>query len=274
MHLQYWGLCEAPFSSKQNAEHYFDSPPHAEALAGLHLLVQQNRRLGVLAGAPGTGKSMVLDVLARQLRRNGCFASKLNLMGLDSDEFLWRLASGLGHYVSGETRPVVLWKAIQDKLATQRYQRVTTVLLWDDADECEFETLTAMSRIVQMEQHPDSRLTVVLACRNNRLALLGSRLVDLCELSMDLEPWSLEDTKEYISTALNRSGREALTFSDDALERLHDLANGIPRAVNQLADLCLLVGAGEEISVIDADTVENVQQSFRARHMSVDAQYA
>jgi general secretion pathway protein A len=62
-------------------------------------------------------------------------------------------------------------------------------------------------------------------------------------------------------------------FSDEALDRIHDLTQGIPRSVNQLADLCLLVGAGEDLTLIDADTVENVQQSFRASPRSIEPQY-
>jgi hypothetical protein len=42
------------------------------------------------------------------------------------------------------------------------------------------------------------------------------------------------------------------------LHRLHDLCDGIPRRVNQLANLALLAGAGRKLTLIDTDTVDSV----------------
>jgi hypothetical protein len=40
------------------------------------------------------------------------------------------------------------------------------------------------------------------------------------------------------------------------------LAEGVPRRVNQLADLSLLAGAGRELGQIDTETVESVYQEL------------
>jgi hypothetical protein len=40
------------------------------------------------------------------------------------------------------------------------------------------------------------------------------------------------------------------------MTRIHELSDGIPRRVKQLAELALLAAAGQELRMIDAETVE------------------
>ena len=263
MHLEYWGLNEPPFSSKINIEHYFQSATHEEALARLHFIVQHNRRLGLLLGEFGTGKTFIVELLAKQLRRAGCHVSKINLLGIDRDEFLWSLATSLCGQVNHQSTHVALWRSVKDRLATLRYQRIATVLLFDDADECESEVLTTINRLVQFEQHQDSRLNIVLSCATKQVQLVGHRILELCEIPIELESLERIETNDYVHSALSRAGRDAPTFSSDALHRLHELSRGVPRAINQLVEICLLVGAAEELEVIDGETVNSVQESFR-----------
>ena len=96
MYQSHWGLREMPFSGCVDPKYFFPSPTHEEALARLHFLVENHRRLGLLFGASGFGKSLLLEVFAEQLRRSGQAVAKLNLVGLDSMEMLWQLAVGLG----------------------------------------------------------------------------------------------------------------------------------------------------------------------------------
>jgi general secretion pathway protein A len=84
------------------------------------------------------------------------------------------------------------------------------------------------------------------------------RLLQLADVRIDLEPWEPVDTIEFINAALEHAGRTSPAFTDEAMHHLHDLCGGIPRRVNQLANLALLAGAGRKLSQIDTDTVESV----------------
>ncbi len=262
MHLEYWGLSKAPFGSKLTLSEFFESSTHVEALARLQYLVQQNRRLGVLLGPSGTGKSLTLEVLARRLRRAGAYVGKLNLLGLDAPEFLWGLASALGCHVYEDANTITVWRTIQDRLATLRYQRIPTVLLLDDADECETAVLTTLCRVAQMEQLPESQLSIVLSCNRNGKQLLGERLLELSELPVELEPFGEAETADYISIGLARVGRMDKTFTDDAHDTICRFTRGVPRAINQLAELCLVGGAAEGLKLIDGSFVEAVREAF------------
>ncbi|MGW8258331.1 MAG: hypothetical protein ACWGMZ_12665, partial [Thermoguttaceae bacterium] len=95
MYQSYWGLHENPFRANKALELLQQSPTHDEALARMQFLVENQRRLGLLTGPSGSGKSLVLEAFAESMRRGGLFAVKINLLGLNSSEMLWLLADGL-----------------------------------------------------------------------------------------------------------------------------------------------------------------------------------
>ena len=66
MYASHWGLRESPFRNCLDPHCFYQSPTHEEALARLHFLVEQHRRLGLLLGPDGSGKSLLLEVFAAQ----------------------------------------------------------------------------------------------------------------------------------------------------------------------------------------------------------------
>ena len=118
------------------------------------------------------------------------------------------------------------------------------------------QVLDAIARLAECDRSGDSRLTVVAAAAVTSLRRLASRLLDLTELRIELEPWEQADTVGYVLSALRRAGRREPVFTDEAMVRLHDLCDGIPRRISQLANLSLVAGAGQRAQRIDAETVD------------------
>jgi type II secretory pathway predicted ATPase ExeA len=262
MYTHHWGLRESPFRGSLDPGYYFNSPSHDEALARLNFLVDNQRRLGVMQGASGSGKSLLLEVCARQLRRAAKHSVLLGLLGVDNHEFLWQLAHRLGDDPDPDATISRLWRTVSDRLLVNRYQHIDTVLLLDDADEANPEVLTSITRLVQWDQTPESRLTLALTTKQERTERVGRRLLELCELRIDLLPWAYEDTAEYLKSALDKAGRQNPTFDAQAVARLHELTSGVPRRVRQVAELALLAGAGQELDQIDQHTVDTVNQEL------------
>jgi len=258
MYETHWGLTRSPFSGGLDARAFYQSPTHEEALARLYFLVERHRRLGLLLGPGGSGKSLLLRFFRDELGRRGAAVAGLNLSGLGHEELLPRLAEQLGLMPPAAAGTAALWRMVTDRLAEYRFEQRDTVLLFDDADEAEAPVLTQLVRLAKQDVSAESRLTVVLAGRPERLGRLGPQLLELAELRIDLEPWEPSDTQEYIETSLARAGREAPVFTPAATRRLHELTGGVPRSIGQLADLSLLAGAGAELPLVDADTVEAV----------------
>ncbi len=255
MYHEYWGLRESPFSGNLDPRFFYQSVNAEEALARLHFLPEQRRRLGLLLGSNGVGKSQMLQLFRKQLLHEGRQVATIQALGVDVNEFLMLLATRLGLSPAALTSSAVLWRQLDDHLVSNRYQKIDTVVLLDDADEAEPALLTQVARLVQCDPNVDARLTVVLTAREDRASHLGSRLLELAELRIDLEPWQVADTAAYVRTAIAIAGRRTDIFQPDALARIHELSDGVPRRVKQLAELALLAAAGQELRAIDAETV-------------------
>ena len=208
------------------------------------------------------GKSLLLEVASRQLRRTGASVVKINVVGITPEEFVWKLAAALGHVTAPDATIVECWQAITDQLIANRYQRLPTVVMLDDVDDAQRDVQAAISRLSLIDPHPDARFTMLLTGQRQRMHGLGSKLNDLCELRIDLEPWEADETIRYIDFALKHVGARENVFAAEALEAIHQLAHGIPRRIRQLAELSLLAGASEELPEISSAVVESVQSSL------------
>ncbi len=258
----HWGLRESPFRGGLDPRFFYESPTHEEALARAHFLVEQQQRMGLLIGDAGVGKSMLLEVFARNLRASGSQVVNLSMLGADLREFLWLAAADLGLNPDNRSDVFRLWRGVLDRLAENRYQQLDTAVLLDDVHEAPREVLEHVSRLAQAERSASSRLTIVLAVSTGRTGVLPQRLLELAELRIDIEAWSQADTIGYLNWSLAQAGRKTPAFDDQAMMLLHQLSSGIPRRVNQLANLSLIAGAGRQLSLVDAETVESVHHEL------------
>ncbi len=258
MYQAHWGLRESPFRGLPDARQFYQSPTHEEALARLQFLVHERRRLGLLVGPSGSGKSMLFEVFAEQLRRGGASVAKCSLLGVEPVEMLWQLAVGWGLSPTASQGLASLWRSLSDRLAEYRYQQLHAVALLDDADQATAHVLQHVTRLARLDVSPELRLTLILAGRNEGMAKLDSRLLDLAELRIEVETWEQADTQDYLNSRLAHAGRQSSVFTEPAVARLHELAHGVPRRTAQLADLALLAGAGQELQQIDADVIDDV----------------
>jgi general secretion pathway protein A len=261
-HVSYWGLRESPFRHDLTPGCFFTSPTHDEALARLQFLVGQRAALGILTGDTGSGKSFVLEVFARQLRRRGQPAGLINLLGLEPRGFLWLVAAGARANPHPDEDAFALWRRVSDRLQENRHQELGSVLLLDDADRAPLDVRVQVLRL--LKTHTDHRLTVILAAEAARLPHLGTDLLQLSELRVHLEPWQPEDVRDYLQSALRRVGRPeaADVFDESAVVRLWELADGNPRRVSRLAELALIAGAGARLAQIDAETIDAVSEEL------------
>ncbi len=262
MYQSHWGLREIPFRNRLDPRFFFESPTHEEGLARLHFLVEQRRRLGLLMGGSGSGKSLLLEIFAAQNRQKGYPVASFSLLALDPSEFLLELAQRFALNPPTNCSLPALWQMLLDRINEYRYMQLPTLILLDDADRAAPVLLPQITRLAQYDLTPESRLTLVLAGRQQRMGRLGEDLLELAEIRIDLDVWQSNDTEAYVKSSLSRAGRNEPIFDTTALARLHDLAQGVPRRVNQLADLALLAGAGRGLPNIDAHTVDSVYEEL------------
>lgn len=255
MHLVHWQLDESPFHTVLDPNAYYPSVSHDEALARLEYLVDARRRLGVLLGPGGSGKSLMLRVAKARLERKGAAVVVVDAVGTGVRELLAQAACSLGTAPPDGTDLAHLWRRLADHIAENRLQATSTVLMIDDADQAEAEVTQQLVRLARLDVSPGARWTIVLTAKPADAARWNETLRGLVDLRIDLEPWTKTDTIGYLQNSLVEAGRVDPVFDHDALAAIYELSGGVPRDVIRLADLALLAGAAAEAESIDAATV-------------------
>ena len=71
-------------------------------------------------------------------------------------------------------------------------------------------------------------------------------------------PFTANETGEYVGHRLQLAGAARTIVEDEAVPTLYELTRGVPRQINRLCDLALLVGFAEEQSTLSAANFEAV----------------
>lgn len=263
MYLSHWGLTQSPFFASAGLGPAYPSEAFDEAAARIDYLVAEQRRMGVLLGEPGLGKTTVLGAAAEQLRRRGDAVALVEAAALTPAEMLWQIAVGLGASPDPTDTPARLWRRIEEKLEHHRWQNRRSVLLVDDTDAAGPDLQRQLIRLAGLEAAPGARWTIILAADPAGLARLSEPLLHRIDLRIDLYPWTADDTAGYIQHALVEAGATAPLFSDAALQRLQDHGAGVPRHLVRLADFALVLGAGAGLAAVGPEEVDAALEQLR-----------
>ncbi len=254
MYQTHWGLEKPPFSSRSDTRLFYKGANQRESLARLRFLLAHRRRLGLVMGDSGLGKSSLHDRFADQCQKAGHAVAQVCMTGLSSREFYWQLGNALQAAVRVEDDLVRLFRQVTDRLYENGLQGQQTLVLLDDLDQAGPDLLSQVLRLTRTET--TGLLTFVGSVRPTKAGRLGQSLLDRVDLRIDLEPWDELDTIGYLQSALLEAGADRPLFDDEAMTALHRLSDGVPRSVNRLADFALLAGSDRGQEVVDAATVE------------------
>jgi len=264
MHEAHWGLTTSPFRGVTDPRFFYESPTHDEALARLLFLVENRRRLAILVGRPGSGKSFTLEIFKRKLKREGHDVAVVNAAYLNGNAFLQSVSDSLRLLPVEGAQDFQLWRMIVDRVSMNRYRQAQLVLLIDNADLADPVVLQHVGRLLAADSGPDAQVSVAITATPQGVPELSKAAVQLADLRIELESWEIQDTLEYLESVLAAAGRTQPLFLTAAVARMHEISHGIPRRICQLAELALLAGAGQELENIDRHTIETVFRELSA----------
>lgn len=247
----HWKLRRDPFLDAGSP--FVSLPGHEEAVERLVQTIESGQRSAFLRGASGLGKTRVLtQALARARRPTRRLA--LLTSPPDGARLLGGLAEGLGARVDPTAGRALAWKALADAVRLCRWQRLHVVLAVDDSqDLLEAADRLDLERLIHLDTHPESRLTVI---RSARELEDGEASGPAWGLSIRLAPLTRSESERYLVEKLEAAGRGEPTFTPRAIQRLHTKAGGNPRGLDRLASLALMAGALTGLEIVTPEVVD------------------
>jgi len=249
----------SPFQNHLDVESYVDTPIHDEAYARMMFVVEQRRRIGLLTGAPGTGKSMVLRLMARDLSRQLHRVVQLDLTGLTTSDFIWELAARLQLNPSETDRDSQLWRRLEDELSGNDLgQRPIAILLDNFADN--HQVGVSLHRLFSIQEQLRGWLSIIIASRDTNAFVADQSLLEISSLHTHLKPLDLSSLSYYVAALAKRASGPRLRFEADAVSQLHAETGGIPRAVNHVCDFAGLLAADSHLERVNEEILKEACQ--------------
>jgi type II secretory pathway predicted ATPase ExeA len=266
MYESYWELQRAPFETGCDERFYYAGSTHRVSLAKLQWAVQRRHGAVLLSGGFGMGKTMLAELLGSQCDRDVEPVLHVVFPPLTAPPLLAYLAEELEATLDDEQRC--------ETDSVHKTIRYLTELLTDNArngkhalvivDEAQLlqdaATLEALRMLTNLHCEGRPVLTLLLVGQPSLLSTVGrmpqleGRLAAKCVL----RPFSLDESAAYVEHRLQAAGATRPIFEAEALRSVHALTGGVPRLINRLCELVLLVGCSQQTRSIQPEQVENV----------------
>ncbi len=270
MYSQHWKLKRRPFENTLEPEFFFPSQTHQAALLKLRYLIENQKGAGVLVAPTGAGKTFVTHRLAKELSQQMRPWINLVFPQMSADDLLTDIAIRLGgeSVVSDWPTHSVLPRSaalriIERSLEEHARAGRQPVLVIDDAHLIDDPaTLQALELLLNFQQPPQRAFSLILLGDRRLVSQLARlpRFDERLAVRAMLQSLTPDETARYVQFRLEVSGARNAIFDDEALAEIAELSGGIPRRINRLADLALLVGYADargELTAADGAAVSD-----------------
>lgn len=274
MYNDYWAFKEKPFENTPDPRFFYYSPKHEEALMRLLYAVQEKKSSAMLSGECGSGKTLLSRIILSKLLREeerykvalvvNPAIPLLELLG----EIVYQLG---GQNPAGERKVDILRRLNQMLYATAEGNRHTVVII-DEAqainDESVFEELRLLLNFQVNERFLLTLLLLGQPELKEKIEFLP-QFKQRLSLRYHLTALNEDETVKYIKHRCEVAGRKDEIFSPASCRLIREYSQGLPREINNLCDLGLVIGMGEKASCVDERIIQEVIQDFQAGQEAV-----
>lgn len=253
MYEQYWGLSEKPFENTPDPRFLFRTDESSEVFVRLLYALKGNRGAALLSGPSGCGKTLLVRALLQEMGSEGIEVALLTQPCADGAEFLSEVLFQLGEEeVEGGRKQAV--RRLQELLYKNYEGGKETVIVIDEAQLLAEEEIFAEMRLLLNYQLNDAFLVTLMLVGQPPLA---ERIRAYTSLDQSISTravvrrLSADESQQYVAHRLAVAGRQEPIFAAEAVAAAHEYAEGVPRKLNNICDIALLIGFSRKLEHID-----------------------
>lgn len=273
MYEKYWGLTEKPFENTPDPRFMYYSKKHEEALTRMLYAIKEEKGAAMLSGEYGSGKTILSRIIIDELIKNKIYEVALIVHPqLTPLQFIQEIIYQLkNEHVQG-SKPQLL-HTMQDIIYKNHNDQKKTVILIDEAQIIKNkETFEELRLILNFQLNNKFLITLVLIGQPELLNKVKAipQLEQRLGIKYHLTALDRKETEEYIKHRLSVAGAKSEIFTAEAIQAIYDYSQGLPRKINNICDMGLLIGFGKEAKEIDGELIERIASDFN-REVAVHA---
>jgi len=260
LYLSYWGLKEKPFENTPDPRFMYYSIKHKEALLNLLYAVNENKGAALLTGDIGCGKTLLARALISQLDPAEFEMALVAYPRLDEDDFIREILYQFGQESNSQGR-LSLMHQFNEFLYNTAKKGKKSILIIDEAQLIKNDMILEEIRLLLNFQLNDRFLLTLILIGQPELEEKLRKMPQLDQrigIRFHIEHLSFEDTKNYITFRLKQAGRTEPIFNEQAVSYIYQYSEGIPRKINTICDLCLVMGVARNLKRIDENVVREL----------------
>ncbi|UCB57399.1 MAG: AAA family ATPase [Candidatus Omnitrophota bacterium] len=243
MYESYFGLKEKPFNVTADPAFLFFSRRHKEAFSHLIYGIKERKGFLEITGEIGTGKTTLCKLLLNSLDKDTKTALILN-PDLSKFQLLKTILQDLGIDI-GRSSGGSLVSQLNKFLIGQLPRRTNVVVIIDEAQNLKPSLLEQIRLLSNLETEKQKLLQIVLVGQPElRDKLNLPRLMQLRQrigVRYHILPLDKNEIDQYINHRMSVAGAtNSVEFTAEAVEKIYEYSQGVPRLINMLCDKTLL----------------------------------
>lgn len=265
MYEAYWQLSEKPFEQTADPRYFFPCESHQAALLKLRYALENRRGGALLTGPAGVGKTQVVETLHSTAPAWLKPFVHIVFPHMSAAELLAYVADELIGSRSPETGAHADVQRIAQFLAENTRRGRHAVVVIDEAHLLDsLESLETLRLLMNFQTDGRQGLSLLLVGQTAMLPLLRRtpQLDERLAVKCMLRPLAPAETKAYVEHRLSVAGASSHLIAPDAFDALHELSRGLPRQINRLCDLALLIGFADQREQLTAEQFEAVAEEL------------
>ncbi|MCK5311635.1 MAG: AAA family ATPase [Desulfobacteraceae bacterium] len=260
MYRNFYHIKAKPFQTSADPKFMWAGEKHQEALATLKYGIINNKGFVLLTGDVGTGKTTLINTLLQSLKNNnGIICASVPDCNLDFIDFINYVAYSFGMEEDFKTKGSFLI-SFKKFLMNAAKNGKKVLLIIDEAQLLTDEMLEQIRLLSNIDRAESKILNIFFVGQNefNDILLKKSNRAVRQRLSLNynLHPLTTFETYDYIKHRLKVAGTSRELFTNSAVQKIHQHAEGAPRRINILCDHCLLSGYVNKQKKIDESIVQ------------------
>jgi general secretion pathway protein A len=260
MYLDYWKLRDKPFENTPDRRFLYPSQNHQEGVQRLLYAIRNEKGCAMLSGEYGCGKTILVRSVLGSLDLANYEIALINYPYFDRNSFLREVLHQFGED-SGDRPRVELFRRLSQLFFDNVNQGKVNILVIDEAQIIEDPQVFEELRLILNIQLEDRFLINILLVGQPELRekiMLYPHLDQRIAIKWHLHRFDHQNTAAYVRHRLKVAGCEREIFTEEALYLVHKISNGVPRRINNVADLCLLEAANRNMPMVDGEVFKYV----------------